>query len=147
MILRPHRHLPTFEQIYDDLRISGATPEILAKFLGVSLSTVYRWLGGQEPPRPAMLAMYWITKWGLSELDAELYNRAQVYQGLADANAREIRKLHEVIKRISSLGSFGAANDPTTYVPALSAEFPPRPEFVDPLPELVPLRVTLTASL
>ena len=147
MILRPPRALPPFDTLYADLRITGATPEVLARYLGVSLSTVYRWMAGAEPPRPALLAMYWISRWGLSELDAELFNRAQLLQGLADARARELRKLHDVIARLSSLGSFGAANDPTTYVPALSAEFPPRPSFVDLLPDLVPVRATLSAAV
>lgn len=147
MILRPPRALPSFDTLYADLRITGATPQVLAKYLGVSLSTVYRWMAGVEPPRPALLAMYWISQWGLSELDAELFNRAQLLQGLADARAREVRKLHEVIARLSSLGSFGAANDPTTYVPALSSEFPPRPSFAEPLPDLVPVRATLSAAV
>jgi transcriptional regulator with XRE-family HTH domain len=147
MILKPPRRLPPFLVLYDDLRSVGASPEAVAKYLGVSLSTVYRWLAGAEPPRPSVLALYWISKWGLSAIDAELSNTARLAQAMADARAREVRELHAVIARISALGSFGAANDPTTVVGAMSAEFPPRPQYVERLPKLSPLPVTLTAAM
>lgn len=109
MILKTPRRLPT---LADMIRDMSATPAQVAKALDVNLSTVYRWLATGKAPRGHMLALYWMTRWGQSEIDAEMWNRANVYEGFAKALERELRELQESILHLGQIGDFGSANDP-----------------------------------
>lgn len=80
--------LPLFDDVISD--IGRPHPQALAKSLGVTERTVYRWLSEPDhAPRPATLSLFWLSRWGLSTIDAELFNRAQVYLGHAQALKRE----------------------------------------------------------
>lgn len=91
-------------------------PEIIAKALGVSLSTVYRWSSQDKAPKTAKMAVYWITRWGQSEIDAEMWNTAQAYRGLAESLQREIALLKEQIASMGRIGQYGCANDPGPHI-------------------------------
>ncbi len=123
MIRKMPRRFPALADMLRDLSV---TPAELAKALGVNKSTVYRWLDTGQAPRTAMLAIYWATSWGQSELDAETFNRANLYQSLAEALRHEVRKLEQQIQRLSQTGLYGSANDPLPRVPA-AQDFPARP--------------------
>jgi predicted DNA-binding transcriptional regulator AlpA len=109
MIKKMPRRLPTLADMLRDL---SATPEDIATALHVNASTVYRWINQDRAPRPAMLALYWMTRWGQSEINAELWNRANVYEGLAKAMERELYNMQSSILRLGQIGEFGSANDP-----------------------------------
>lgn len=109
MILKMPRSLPTLADMIRDL---SATPEQIAKALHVNPSTVYRWISQDKAPRPASLALYWMTRWGQSELDAEMWNRANVYEGMAKALEREMWLMQEAVLKLGQIGEFGSANDP-----------------------------------
>lgn len=80
--------LPNFDDLVVD--IGRPHPSSIAKSLGVTERTVYRWLSDpQSAPRPAIISLFWLSRWGLSRLDAELFNRSQVYWGHAQALKRE----------------------------------------------------------
>ncbi|MEK8084884.1 hypothetical protein WNB94_00575 [Aquabacterium sp. A3] len=84
------RQIPGFRAITEDL---GATPRDIARSLDVGLSTAYRWLQNDQAPRMACLSLFWLTRWGLSQVDAELFNLHQVHAGHADALQRRVREL------------------------------------------------------
>lgn len=111
MILKTPRRIPALADMIRDL---SATPDQIATALDVNRSTVYLWLRTGKAPRAAMLALYWMTRWGLSEIDAELYNAAQVYRGLAQALERELWQVTQHIQKLGQLGEFGSANDPVS---------------------------------
>jgi predicted DNA-binding transcriptional regulator AlpA len=90
----------------------AATPQDIAAALHVSQSTVYRWLTVGNAPRAPSLALYWMTRWGLSEIDAELCNAAAVYRGLAESLERELWQMRQDIDKAGRLGDYGSANDP-----------------------------------
>lgn len=71
---RVSQKLPIWQVILDDL---GRPPaHRVARTLGVSERTVYRWNYGARPPRMALLALYWLTRWGRSEVDTRATNDA-----------------------------------------------------------------------
>lgn len=73
--------LPIWEVILDDL---GRPPvRRISKVLGVGQSTVYRWNQHGQAPRAACLALFWLTRWGRSLIDAQATNDAVLYAGYA----------------------------------------------------------------
>ena len=62
----------------------------------------------------ALLALFWVTHWGEQRIDVELYNRAQLEHGMADALKRQVKELELTIERLMTLADFGSANDPST---------------------------------
>lgn len=100
--------LPT---LADTIRDLGTTPATVATELDVATSTVYRWLEAEKAPRSAMLALFWLTSWGQSHLDADLWNLANISQGLARALRDENANLRARITYLERVGDFGSAND------------------------------------
>lgn len=113
MIKKMPRRLPTLADMMEDL---SATPAEISRVLGVSLSTVYRWLAVGNTPRPHLLALYWVTRWGLSELDAELHNRANLYETLSQSLTQQVRQMERDLSKLGKIGDYGSANDPHTGV-------------------------------
>lgn len=73
--------LPVWETILDDL---GRPPAYrIARTLGVGLSTVYRWNKTGDVPKMACLALFWLTRWGRSEVDCRATNDAMAAVALA----------------------------------------------------------------
>lgn len=89
------RHLPIWEAILDDLGNPPA-PRI-AKALGVGKSTVYHWKKTGSAPRIACLALYWLTRWGRSEVDARATNDATAAVGLARSLLQERDELRAAL--------------------------------------------------
>lgn len=110
MLYKTPRRLPALADMIRDL---NASPSDVARVLHVSTSTVYRWLDDGQGPRPAALALFWLTSWGQDELSAEQADRANVYQGLAEALQRHVRTLETELQRLSQIGHYGSANDPS----------------------------------
>lgn len=80
--------LPQFDDLVAD--IGRPHPVSLAQKLDISERTIYRYMSQPDSvPRPVLLSLYWLSRWGLSSLDAELHNRAQVHYGLSQALKRE----------------------------------------------------------
>ncbi|MBB1076910.1 hypothetical protein HUU62_21125 [Rhodoferax sp. 4810] len=77
--------LPHFSYLMQD---THATPEQLAHYLDISPATFKRYIKSGGAPRAVHLALYWESRWGLSQSDVELYNLAQVHRqharGLSD---------------------------------------------------------------
>lgn len=81
------KSLPVWESILEDLG-APAAPRI-ARALDVGASTVYRWNQTGTAPRMACLALFWLTRWGRSEVDARATNDAVMAVALARSLAEE----------------------------------------------------------
>eukprot|EP01031_Cornospumella_fuschlensis_P008971 gene8971-11031_t len=93
------RSLPVWQLLISDL---GDPPaERVARVLGVGVRTVYRWNRTGAAPRAACLALYWLTRWGRSEVHCQAVNDAtlavQYVAALKAELARTELRLHHVL--------------------------------------------------
>jgi predicted DNA-binding transcriptional regulator AlpA len=73
------RALPTWQLMLDDL---GHPPaKRVGRVLGISERSVYRWSADGCAPRLPSLALFWLTRWGRSAVDAQATNDARVAVG------------------------------------------------------------------
>jgi hypothetical protein len=130
MLTRLPKGIPPLDDMLHD--IGSPTAEALAKALGVSRRTAYRWIArGDDAPRVARLAIFWLTQWGQSVVECEAVNTTRLYVGYANSLQREVQQLREQLRKLGEIGSFGSVNDPAPGVvggagpaaPALT--FPP----------------------
>lgn len=122
MLNRLPTMMPTLAEMVGD--IGNPKPAVLAKALGVSPRTVHRWLQAEEAaPRCALLAIFWLTRWGMSLAYCEAHNLAQMHAGMAActrqqleqaraAHAAIVTELEARLELLGRIGDFGAANDP-----------------------------------
>ncbi len=102
--------LPDLHTMLADLGHPPAT--VVASFLGVDARTVYRWQLAGSAPRPALLALFWLTRWGRSHIECQAINdlRLALAQArCADTAAALATKQNAHLLRV---GDFGAANAP-----------------------------------
>lgn len=104
------RWLPHLSLMLDDLGNPSAAA--IARTLGVSETLTRRWIRSGDAPRAAQLALFWLTRWGRSEVDAKAVNDARLSHQTCEALRREVTLLREENARLLRLGDFGAANDP-----------------------------------
>lgn len=115
MLNRLPRHMPPLAMMLAD--IGNPTPAQLAKALGVSRASVYRWMRAEQAPRAVMLALFWLTRWGMSQVDCEAVNTAALHIGMGRALRSRIEALEADLARLGRLADFGSANDPLPSVP------------------------------
>lgn len=111
------RALPVWHSILEDL--GHPHPRTVARVLGVGARTVYRWNRDGRAPRAACLALFWLTRWGRSLVDADAVRSCQLAVAYANALERErdqlaaqVRRLHARLEHVLSLADTGAANAP-----------------------------------
>jgi hypothetical protein len=109
--------LPPLPLILADL--GDPTPAALARALGVSASTARRWIATGAAPLAPMLAMFWLTRWGRSQVECHAENAARLFGQVARSQAEQIAELRAELARLLRLADFGAANAPT-----LRADYP-----------------------
>lgn len=107
---------PTLSQILADL--GNPAPKDLARSLGVSVSTIRRWLAVDHAPRPILLALFWLTTWGMSRVDAEAVNAARMHAARTLGLLREVARLQQELARVVSIADFGTANEPLMRGPS-----------------------------
>jgi len=112
--------LPSISQLLETLNPRPSAQQ-LARAFRVHERTVRRWIAADHAPVSVRLALFWITPYGTSELDAHLHARATIAAGHVDALRRDNAALRRELSRLLALGDFGAANDP------LQLELPIRP--------------------
>ena len=83
----------------------------LAAFLGVHVRTVRRWLAQDDAPRPVLLSLFWLTRWGRSQVAADAVNAARLAQAQARAATEAAAAAQTTIAHLVRVGDFGAAND------------------------------------
>ena len=86
MLNRLPRQLPTLEMMIEDIGNPSSTA--IARALCVHEETVRKWRRQGHAPHPAMLALFWITRWGMSAVDCEAHNAAVMSAGLARSNSK-----------------------------------------------------------
>ena len=99
--------LPLFADILDDL--PARTPAI-ARYLGVTERSVYKWRAANRAPRPAQLALFWETKWGQSLSTTTALNGAMYHAAHVASLEQEIARLKAQLARIERFSD--TANSP-----------------------------------
>lgn len=85
------RAIPVWATILDDL---GRPPaDRIAKALGVGRTTVFRWTADDSAPRVACLALFWLTRWGRSQINAQATRDAVTAVSLVRALSEERDRL------------------------------------------------------
>lgn len=110
MLTRLPKQLPGIEEIL--LELGRPPAHQVAKALHVTPTTVRRWIRSGRIPRPAHLALYWLTHRGRADIEVDMYNELILNRGLARALERECQELQRLLKHLGTIGNFGAANDP-----------------------------------
>lgn len=103
-------HLPPLSLLLDDLGNPSAVD--LARHLGVTTRTVFRWLKDDEAPRAVALALFWETKWGRSAVECRAVNDAVLQAQLARCRQDEAEKRLAQVQHLLAVGNFGSANVP-----------------------------------
>jgi hypothetical protein len=105
----PH-HAPSLSALLDDL--GRPTAKDVGEMLDVNQRTVRRWIFAGIAPRPVMLALFWMTRWGRSALECEAHNDVTLWVAVARCLADENEKLAGRINHLTSIAEFGSANGP-----------------------------------
>jgi hypothetical protein len=98
--------------------IGSPSPFYLARAMQVPLETAEQWIVDDDAPRAVMLALFWLTKWGVSIIEAEAHNDAILQAQLAAASRMEAADLRVALERVERIADFGSANDPLPNVQA-----------------------------
>ncbi len=109
------RTLPVWHAILADL--GDPHPAAVAKLLGLGARTVYRYNRDGQAPRAVCLALFWLTRWGRSEIHAQAVNDCQLAVAYANAMELEVRRLRTELARVLAVGDFGSANEPIASQP------------------------------
>jgi hypothetical protein len=92
--------VPIWDLILDDL---GRPPaERIAKALGVGRTTVYRWNRAGSAPKVAALALFWLTRWGHSQIHADATNDAILAAQLVRSLSAERDQLELRLKALEA---------------------------------------------
>ncbi len=102
--------LPIWQTILSDL--GDPHPQRVARVLGLGIRTVYRYNREGQAPRSVCLALFWLTRWGRSQVYTQAVNDCQLAVAYANALERDNLRLKSELNRVLALGEFGAANDP-----------------------------------
>lgn len=90
----------------------------LARAMQVPVVTAELWIHEDQAPHSVMLALFWLTRWGVSIIDAEAHNSAVLQAQLAASSQAETADLRAAINRVERIADFGSANDPLSTVRA-----------------------------
>lgn len=112
MLERLPRALPPLHALVADLGQPSAAA--LASATGHSARTWRVWLASDEAPRVVLLALWPLTRWGMSAADCQAHNAAAVHAALADALRRELVRAQATIDGLAELlaAQDAAANTP-----------------------------------
>ena len=87
-----------------------APPQCIARHLGVSLRSLQRWRASGNAPRAVYLTLWFESRWGMSELHADVLNEAQHARPWVAALERECERLRRVIRAYENAEAQPAAN-------------------------------------
>ena len=119
MLNRLPIQMPPLEMMLDD--IGNPTAHELGRALGVTTRAVERWRNAGTAPRPVLLAVFWLTRWGMSIVDCEAENAARLHISMAACLRTEIRAQSAQLAQLGRIADFGSANDPASGVALPSA--------------------------
>lgn len=111
--------------------IGSPSPDGLASAFGVSTKTARRWISEDKAPLPVLLSLFWLTRWGTSEIDAKAHNDAAMAGTEAIRLRNELESIRAQLATVGRIADFGAVNDPLpdvrTNLAAQSCAVPPLP--------------------
>lgn len=120
------RRVPALSLMLED--IGHPSARLVARALGVHPRTVERWVEQDRAPRAALLALFYATQWGRSDVNCQAENDAKLYFGYAAALRTELDAANAQLARLGQIGEFGSANDPAQGVAAALHSAAPRPK-------------------
>lgn len=115
MLNRLPQQCPSLLMLLDDL--GNPSAKKVASALDVSERTVRRWIAQDSAPNTALFALFWLTRWGQSSVDADAHNSAVTHASMVRCLRDEVALLTERLKRVGQIGEFGSANDPSPQAP------------------------------
>lgn len=102
--------MPMWQALVMDL---GNPPAgVLAQALGLGTRTVHRYTQRNQAPRAVCLALFWMTRWGRSQVHTQAVNDAALAMAYANSLDAELRRTQDQLARALALNATGAANDP-----------------------------------
>ena len=107
--------LPIWQTMMDDL--CNPPPARVARVLGISQRSVYRYNATGHAPRAVCLAIFWLTRWGRTAVHAQAVNDALVACSFVDGLRRQVQERDAQLAYVQSIGHFGSANDPSNDHP------------------------------
>ena len=93
------RHLPQLLTMLDNI---PANDKEIAKHLGLSLTTFKKYRRNEQAPRPVMLALFWLTSWGMGAIDAELVNRERFARQALEFARLEVLALRDQVRLLEA---------------------------------------------
>jgi len=115
--------LPIWHVITEDL----AHPPVkrIARVLGLSRRTVYRYNKTGHAPRVVLLALFWLTRWGRSAVHTQATNDAVMACSLVAGLERRIGELTAHVGHLERLGGYGSSNQPLVNGPGYGGGLSP----------------------
>lgn len=99
--------IEAFRRLVDDVGEVRAL-----EILGVPATSFRRWLNQSTPvPRCAVLALYWSSRWGQSQIDADHANLEAQLRALVGALTEQNRELRAQVADLMKAAADGCAND------------------------------------
>lgn len=102
--------LPIWHTMMDDL--CNPPPARVARVLGLSIRSVYRYNATGFAPKPVCLAVFWLTRWGRSAVHTQATNDAVLMASYVSALQSQIEDTQRQLAHVLTIGNFGSANDP-----------------------------------
>ena len=100
---------PSIKDMIVDLFASGHSLRSLAKYSGVSESTLKRYIKSDRSPKAIRMALFWICSWGRHHMHIDITNEARAFTGLAralqsqnDALRASVQTLEQDLREVST---------------------------------------------
>ena len=117
------RHLPQLLTMLDNIQ---ASEKEIAKHLGLSLTTFKKYQRNEQAPRPVMLALFWLTSWGMGAIDAELVNRERFARQALEFSRLEVLALRDQVRLLEAeRGRYAVAANAPAFGSVGSVGFSP----------------------
>ena len=129
MLARLPKATPPLSIMLED--IGSPSAEGLAGAFGVTPKTAQGWIGADHAPLPVLLALFWLTKWGTSEVHARAHNDAVMAGMEANRLRKELEEVQALLAVVGRIADFGSANDPA---PGIQVNATAQSYSVPPLP-------------
>lgn len=98
-------------------------PKSVSKYLKVTERTVWRWLSEGNVPRAAVLALYWETQYGRSQIFTDQVNEIRALYGQVRLLQEQYVRAKDLVAGLRKLHT-GGANEPVFEEMAANIELP-----------------------
>ena len=102
------------------------------RYLGVTERTVHRWLSEGQAPRAAVLALFWESKWGRSQIFTDQVNEIRLLYQQVHILQDQYQRAKDIVAGLRAIHA-GSANEPVfEELPDLSNRHIPTFDTADP---------------